>query len=79
MSKEVICDKCGKTSKDLQGYNKFVNIEAYKYRGLFDIDASAGCLLNIDLCMDCFTQTATVMLSKKLREKSKQVVKKEGK
>lgn len=34
MSKEIVCDKCGKSSRDLKGYNKLNHISGYPYNDI---------------------------------------------
>lgn len=52
MSKEIVCDRCGKSSRDFKTYGKLNQVRATPFRGISDLENST-CNLNIDLCDNC--------------------------
>lgn len=52
MAKEIVCDRCGKTSENLNGYGHLLNLRIRKYIGLNAINLSS-CEIDMDLCEDC--------------------------
>ena len=52
MSREIMCDRCGRTTKELKGYNKLNSVEIHPYEGLQLVNKDEW-ILCADLCNDC--------------------------
>ena len=55
MSKEIVCDRCGKSSRELKGYSKLNSVKAFPFTGIDTVNGS-DCILKVDLCDRCMDE-----------------------